>query len=463
MTSYTIYIIDDEAVARKGLSLALKKKNYNVKAFESAENALKVMEDVVPDLVLLDIGLPGMSGVDALKEIKSRYPDVIVIMITAYEDVKTVVSAMKYGAYEYIVKPIQMDALLMMLRNASDAISMRKEIQNLHEKYLKENLPCFIGESNLIQDVMDVVKKVSKSPDTSILIQGETGTGKELIAQAIHYRSPNFKGPLITVNCAAIPKDLVESELFGYEKGAFSGADKSGKIGLVEQAKDGTLFLDEVGDLNADAQAKLLRFLESGEYYRVGGTEKHSVKTRVVAATNKDLSRLIAEGRFREDLYYRLAVVKIEIPSLNERRDDIIPIAKHFLLEFSEKFNKSFTSIDSEAQEALKQYHWTGNVRELKNMIERGVLLAEGSRFKLENLGFESTNNGNGHDRDKQLPLISENGIDFPSILEAIEKDYFEEALKLANGNESKAAHLLNMSRDKFRYRRQKLSAINNL
>jgi DNA-binding NtrC family response regulator len=366
---------------------------------------------------------------------------------------------MKYGAYEYIVKPIQMDALLVILRNAFETISMRKEIQNLHEKYLKENLPCFIGESNLIQDVMDVVKKVAQSPDTSILIQGETGTGKELIAQAIHYRSPNFKGPLMTVNCAAIPKDLVESELFGYEKGAFSGADKSGKIGLVEQAKDGTLFLDEIGDLNADAQAKLLRFLESGEYYRVGGTEKRSVKTRVVAATNKDLSGLIAEGRFREDLYYRLAVVKIEIPSLNERRDDIIPIAKHFLLKFSEKFNKSFTSIDSEAQEALKQYHWTGNVRELKNMIERGVLLAEGPRLKLKNLGIESANNGNSHGRDKKLPLISENGIDFLSILETIEKDYFEEALKLANGNESKAADLLNMSRDKFRYRRQKLSS----
>jgi DNA-binding NtrC family response regulator len=183
------------------------------------------------------------------------------------------------------------------------------------------------------------------------------------------------------------------------------------------------------------------------------------VKTRVVAATNKDLSGLIAEGRFREDLYYRLAVVKIEIPSLNERRDDIIPIAKHFLLKFSEKFNKSFTSIDSEAQEALKQYHWTGNVRELKNMIERGVLLAEGPRLKLKNLGIESANNGNSHGRDKKLPLISENGIDFLSILETIEKDYFEEALKLANGNESKAAHLLNMSRDKFRYRRQKLSS----
>ena len=458
MTAYSIYIVDDEAVARKGLSLALEKKNYIVKAFESAEAVFNAMDNFVPDLVLLDIGLPGMSGVEALKQIKTRYPEVIVIMITAYEDVKTVVSAMKYGAYEYIVKPVQMDSLLVILRNAFDSISMRKEIQCLHEKYLKENLPCFIGESNLIQDVMDIVKKVAQSPDTTILVQGETGTGKELIAQAIHYRSPNFQGPLVTVNCAAIPKDLVESELFGYEKGAFSGADKSGKIGMVEQAKDGTLFLDEVGDLNADAQAKLLRFLESGEYYRIGGTEKHSVNSRVVAATNKELSGLIANGDFREDLYFRLAVVKIEIPSLNERRDDIIFIAKHFLLEFSEKFNKSFTSIEPEAEEALKQFVWTGNVRELRNMIERGVLLAEGPTLKFKHLGFESPDNGNRRQHDQKLPLISRDGIDFPGVLEDIEKEYFEEALKLANGNESKAAHLLNMTRDKFRYRRQKLS-----
>jgi DNA-binding NtrC family response regulator len=458
MTASTIYIVDDESVARKGLSLALKKKNYIVKSFESAEKVFDAMENIVPDLILLDIGLPGMNGVEALKQIKSRYPDVIVIMITAYEDIKTVVSAMKYGAYEYIVKPIQVDALLVILRNALESISMRKEIQSLQEKYLKENLPCFIGESNLIQDVMGIVKKIAKSPDTSILIQGETGTGKELVAQAIHYRSPNFKGPLITVNCAAIPKDLVESELFGYEKGAFSGADKSGKIGLVEQAIDGTLFLDEVGDLSAESQAKLLRFIESGEYYRVGGTQKHSVKTRVVAATNKNLSELIADGDFREDLYYRLAVVKIEIPSLNQRRADILPIAKHFLLEFSGKFNKAFTSIDPEAQDVLKQYLWTGNVRELKNVIERGVLLAEGPALKLKHLGFENSGNGNDHHHDQKLPSISMSGIDFPGVLEAIEKEYFEEALKLANGNESKAAHLLNMSRDKFRYRRQKLS-----
>jgi DNA-binding NtrC family response regulator len=221
MTSNSIYIVDDEAVARNGLKLALKNKNYKVQAFESAESALKAIDANPPDLVLLDIGLPGMSGVEALEIIKERHPEVIIVMITAYEDVQTVVSSMKNGAYEYVVKPVQMDALLVILRNAFETIAMRKEIQALHEKYLKENLPCFIGESNAIQDVMELVTKVAQSPDTPVLIQGETGTGKELIAKAVHYKSPNFKGPLVAVNCAAVPRELIESELFGYEKGAF--------------------------------------------------------------------------------------------------------------------------------------------------------------------------------------------------------------------------------------------------
>jgi DNA-binding NtrC family response regulator len=463
MMPYSIFVVDDESVARNGLSLALKKKNFNISAFEAAEPALEAMEKERPDLVLLDIGLAGMSGVDALREIKSRYPEIIVIMITAYEDVKTVVSAMKFGAYEYVVKPVQMDSLLVILQNAFETISMRKEIQSLHEKYLNENMPCFIGASNAILDVMEVVKKVAQSPDTSILIEGQTGTGKELIANAIHFRSPNFKGPLVPVNCAAMPRELLESELFGYEKGAFSGADKSGKMGMVEKAADGTLFLDEIGDLSPEAQAKLLRFLESGEYYKVGGTKRLSIRTRVISATNKNLSRMVDEGSFRQDLYYRLAVVKIEVPSLNQRRDDIIPIAKHFLVKLSKRFNKPFTSIAPETEAALKHFNWTGNVRELKNLIERGVLLEDGPQLKLLSLGacHNSRDGSNPQKNEDRLPSISPTGIDFPSVIEAIEKDYIEEALQLSNGNESKAAQLLNISRDKFRYRRQKLSLPN--
>ncbi len=302
----------------------------------------------------------------------------------------------------------------------------------------------------------------AQSVDTPVLILGETGCGKELIAQTIHYQSPLFKGPLVTVNCAAIPKELIESELFGYEKGAFSGADTSGKAGLVEEAANGTLFLDEVGDLSLDAQAKLLRFLESGEYFRVGGTRKHKVKTRVVSATNKDLLAMSQEeDGFRLDLYYRLAVVKLEVPSLNQRKEDILPLTKFFLEKFTKKFRKAFTGLTPAAAEALQNYHWTGNVREMRNLIERAVLLGSGKLLDVEQLGIDATSSADPSAmRSKEqagLPKITPDGVDLPAILQSIEKTYFEQALDLASGNASKASKLLNISRDKFRYRLQKL------
>ena len=458
MTNYSVFVVDDEGVAREGVTLALKRE-YQVQAFASAEAVIDVLESDPPDLILLDIGLPGMSGVEALKIIKKKHPEIIVIMITAYEDVETVISVMKLGAYDYVVKPFKMDSLIATVRVALETISMRKEIQMLHEKYLKENLPCFIGESDSISDIMEIVKGVAESPDTSILIVGETGTGKELIAKAIHYRSPHFKGPIVSVNCAAIPKELIESELFGYEKGAFSGADASGKMGLVEKAVDGTLFLDEVGDLSMAAQAKLLRFLEEGEYYRVGGTQKHRVKPRIVSATNRDLPKMIEDGEFREDLYYRLAVVKIEIPSLNKRPDDIIPIAQNFLVEFGRKFGKPFTGISPGAESALKDYNWPGNVRELKNFIERAVLMSDGPLLNTESLELRNIHVNKPviqPDNAPYLPGLSASGIDFTSTLDTIEKYYFDAALKMADGNESRAASLLGLTRDKFRYRRKK-------
>jgi DNA-binding NtrC family response regulator len=334
MISYSIYIVDDEQTIRDSVTMALE-ENYLAKSFADAETAIAAINNAPPDLILLDIGLPGMNGIEALRRIKATFPDVLVIMITAYEDIDTVVAAMKLGAHDYIVKPLHMDGLEVTIRNSLDTIRLRKEVRTLQEKYLKEHVPCFIGASNAIQDVMDFIKKVAKSPDTPILIMGETGTGKELIASAIHYYSPNFKGRLATVNCASIPKDLIESELFGYEKGAFSGADASGKKGLIEEAADGTLFLDEVGDLRLEAQAKLLRFLELGEFYRVGSTKKLRIKTRLVSATNKDLDKMIQHGQFRRDLYFRLGVIKVQIPSLNQRPDDIMPLAEYFLQEFS--------------------------------------------------------------------------------------------------------------------------------
>jgi len=455
MTQFSVFIIDDEETIRKGLSIGLKKE-YMVKAFANAEEALKVLKPGTPDLVLLDIGLPGMSGLEALKEIKARSPETLVIMVTAYEEINTVIEAMKMGAQDYIVKPIHLEGVRVNIKKALETIKMRKEIQALQEKYLRENMPCFIGESNAILDVMQIVNKVAQSPDTPVIVLGESGTGKELIASAIHYKSPNFQGPFVTLNCAAIPKELLESELFGYEKGAFSGAAATGKIGLVEQAAGGTLFLDEVGDLSLEAQAKLLRFLEHGEFYRLGGTKKCQVRTRIVSATNKDIHTMIEQGSFREDLYYRLAVIKILVPSLNARRDDILPIARHFLVELNRKYRKNFLGIAPEAEALMKNYTWKGNIRELRNIIERQVLIEEGPLLHLN--GLDSSERGGkegGTPASKTGPFqpLPDEGVDFT----ALEKHLIMEALKKAGGNSRQAADLLNMSYYTFRYKRKNI------
>ena len=459
MINYSIYIVDDEKTITDGVTMALE-DDYRIKSFSDAETAITHLEKDPPDLILLDIGLPGMNGIDALHHIKDVYPDILVIMITAYEDVDTVISAMKLGAYDYVVKPLYMDGLEVTIGNALETIRLRKEVRTLQEKHLKEHIPCFIAESHAIQDVMEFIKMVAKSPDTPIIIMGETGTGKELLASAIHYNSPNFKAPFATVNCAAIPRDLIESELFGYEKGAFSGAGAAGKRGLIEEAAAGTLFLDEVGDLSLEGQAKLLRFLELGEFYRVGGTKKLHIDTRVISATNKDIDQMIGDGQFRKDLYFRLGVIKVKAPSLNERSDDIIPLTKYFLQEFSRKFGKKFTGISSDAETILITHSWTGHVRELKNLIERAVLIGKGPKLSPMDLGIESQYPG----EQKRLaidetgfPMLPPEGINLDSHLQSFEKHYIEEALKMAKGNESRAAKLLNINHHTFRYRKKKL------
>lgn len=459
MLAYSIYIVDDEESLAKGIALGLPKE-YHTRCFIRAESALESMMTDPPDLILLDIGLPGMNGVEALEQIKKKHPDVVVIMITAFEDIKTVIAAMRLGAYDYVVKPIQMDTLEVTVKNALESIRLRKEVRDLQEKYIQENLPFFICESKVTQDVMQYIENVAKSPDTPILILGESGTGKELIASAIHFRSPNFQGPLVPVNCAAIPRDLLESELFGYEKGAFSGAAQSGKKGLVEQAAGGTLFLDEIGDLSLEAQAKFLRFLESGEFYKVGGTRMKHIQTRVVSATNKDLVKMIDDGAFREDLYFRIGVVRLEVPSLNKRPEDILPIAKHFLMEFNKKFGKSIVGITSQAEQTLQHITWRGNVRELRNIIERATLIAKGPEVTAEDLGPQKLKPVLEAEQppDKRKPAIPPEGIDLPALLESIEKQYVEEALRSTDGNETKAAKLLCFKYSTLRYRRRMLN-----
>jgi DNA-binding NtrC family response regulator len=453
--TYSLYIVDDDQDLRELLQIALESR-YQVRAFPAAGPAIEAVEKEPPDLVILDVGLPDMSGIDALQSMRESHPDLMVIMVTALTDVKVAISAMKLGAADYILKPINTEALEVSIQNVLERIRLRKEVQLLQEKYLKENIPCFIGESNAIQDVMQFVDKVAKAADTPVLILGETGTGKELIASAIHYKSPNFAGPFVTLNCSAIPRDLIESELFGYEKGAFTGAHASGKKGLVEVAANGTLFLDEVGDLSVEAQAKLLRFLEDGEFYRVGGTKKLQIRTRVVSATNKNLDSMIEKDLFRRDLYYRLAVIKVEVPSLNERRDDIIPIARHFVAEFSKKHGKTFDRIDAHGESYLKSYQWKGNIRELRNIIERGVLIGSGPSLTLSDLGADTTlESASAATAVASSPLsaLPDEGID----LEALEDYYIREAFKRAGGNETKAAKLLGLSYYAFRYRRKKL------
>ena len=454
--SYSIFVVDDEESIRDAAELGLT--GYEVRTFATAEEAIEAVKQGAPDLILQDIGLPGMDGVECMRRIKEIAPEVLFIMITAFEDVDTVVRAMRQGAHDYVVKPLHLDTLKHNLENALETIRLRKEVRHLQKRYLEENLPLFIGESNTIQNVMEFVARVAKSPDMPVLILGQTGTGKELIAGAIHYQSPNFQGPLVTVNCAAIPSELIESELFGYEPGAFSGAKPGGKVGLIEKARGGTLFLDEVGDLSLQAQAKLLRFLDSGEFYRVGGSEPRKVRTRVVSATNRDLEDMMGSGDFRRDLYFRLAMVKVQVPSLERRTEDIMPIALHFLNEMNRKYARKFTGIDPEAEAWLKGRPWQGNVRELKGIIERGALMAKEPLLTLEDLGEgEETQPAGYAPGGERLPGLDREGLALDEILKQTERRYFREALELSRGNERKAAELLGMNYHTFRYRRKKL------
>jgi DNA-binding NtrC family response regulator len=461
MGPFSVFVVDDEESVRQGMLFALEQK-YQVRAFADGETAVAAVRESAPDLILLDVGLPGLSGIEVLRAVKEARPEVVVIVITAYEDVETVVAAMKAGAFDYVVKPLQAETLETTVVNALESIRLQKEVRALQARCLRDNVPLFVGESHRIRDVMEFVESVAKSPDTPVLIIGPTGAGKELIASAIHYRSPHFRGPLVSVNCAAIPRELLESELFGYEKGAFSGAAAGGKKGLVEEASNGTLFLDEVGDLGPEAQAKLLRFLNDGEFYRVGGTRRLRASARVVSATNKDLESNIAAGSFRADLYYRLAVVRVTVPSLAERREDILPIARHFLVEFARKFGRTIGGFTPEAEAALLGHGWEGNVRELRNLIERAALVGKGALVSAKDLNLgppapaaeaQKAQAGAGV---LGAPLTAD-GVDLEAVQTSIETHYFREALRLAEGNESKAAQLLKLNYHTFRYRSKKL------
>ena len=448
-----IYLIDDEENIRHSIAYALKGK-HQVTCFESAECARQAVINSPPEVLLLDIGLPGISGLEFLKQLQSPPPTMI---LTAYDDLTTVISAMQSGASDYLIKPIQLAELTIAIDQILEANRLQGEVKALQAKTINEDMPFIVGSSDAIQHTMAIVEKAAQSSDTPVLISGESGTGKELIARAIHYYSPNRRGNFVAINCASIPGTLMESELFGYAKGAFSGANPQGRLGLVEEAANGSLFLDEIGDMPFDLQAKLLRFIEDGEFYRLGDTKKRKISTRIISASHQDLPKMIQEKKFRLDLFYRLAVIEIHIPSLNERPEDVMLIADYFLKEFSEKYKKNITSFSQEATDWLKTYHWVGNIRELRNIVERGVLLNSGGSINISDMGQIGV-------PSQQQPTL-DNNFDFNNFslpqggidLIAFEKRIIQEAYERANQNDRGAAELLGMSYYAFRYRRKQL------
>ena len=452
MKQNKILVVDDEHLIRWSLEQNLKKQGYEVVTAGTGEDALRLVREEQPDLVLLDIQLPGISGIDVLEKIKDHDEDIIVIMVTANSGLENAVKAMRLGAYDYVSKPFNLEELAIVVRKALDSSDLKQEVVRLRTETKKNGPPNIIGESRQVQSLLEVLDKVARSDASTVLVQGESGTGKELVAKWIHYSSNRAEKPFIAINCAAVPATLLESELFGHEKGAFTDA-KANKKGLFELADGGTVFLDEIGDMEMGMQAKLLRFLEDRSFRRIGGGRVFTVDVRIISATNKDLHKSIEEKTFRNDLYYRLQVIPIMLPSLRERKEDIIPLATHFIGLFNRDFNKKVQGIAGMAQRMLTEYSWPGNIRELKNVIERAIILGNDDTLLLENLPLEivaKTSAPSGVPASSfRLPP---EGID----IEEVERELIRQALEVTEWNQSKAAKKLSLGIDAFRYRMKK-------
>jgi two-component system NtrC family response regulator len=450
-----ILIIDDDDLVSASLKKVLTRLNFNVEACLKAGESEEIVASFQPDIILLDIYLTTHNGIDILKMLKKKFPSIPVIMITGYADVKIAVTAIKSGAFDFLLKPIDLEQLKFVLDKAVENLKLKSEVNKL-QSLLEDNhlTKEFFGKSSKIQRIVSGVEKLASSTDTTILLEGESGTGKEVFAKFIHQRSPRANAPFITINCATIPKELAESELFGHEKGAFTGASSKTKLGKFELADGGTILLDEIGELSLDMQVKLLRVLQERKFYRLGGEKEISVNVRVLAATNRNLEDEAARGAFREDLYYRLNVAKITIPALRERKEDIVYIAYSFLTEFSQKFGKNIQGIDKSGIEVLKSYSWKGNIRELRNVMERVILLAEEDELNETHFSF-LMNSKNVHEAedDKFVLQIPYKGIKIDFVLKAL----ILKTLKITNGNQVKAAKVLGLSRSKLRYRMEQL------
>jgi two-component system, NtrC family, response regulator AtoC len=462
LQNYTIVVIEDDTLVNLTIKNILETKFTNVHAFLDGQKAQDEMYLLSPDLVLLDIFLGNTNGLEILESLRKQGYMMPVIMMTAFSDLKMAVRAMKLGAEDFIVKPLDLEQLEVTIEKALHNYDLKRQVYLLSEKLAEESPSEIIGDSPEIKKAMDIAKIVASAPDTTALILGETGTGKELFAKYIHENSDRKRGPFITINCGAIPKELAENELFGYERGAFTGATEKIKQGRFEQANHGTILLDEVAELSLDLQVKLLRVLQEKKYYRLGGEKEISVDVRIITSTNRELEKLVDEGKFREDLFYRLNVAKIQLPPLRDRGHDILLLGSAIINEFNKKFSKNVTGFTQEAKDMLLNYHWKGNIRELRNVIERIVLLEADTIVTKESLNFlrpaatsEVTDEGKAiqlKDGDHYL-RIAKSGVPLANVT----KDLIIQTLKITAGNQIKSAKLLEVSRAKLRYRIEQL------
>lgn len=441
MKTFSVMLVDDEILTLNNLKKALEKEGYEVILAESGEKALDLLENCRPHLILLDLVLPGISGLEVLKKVKETDREIIVIMMSAYEILEKAVEAMKLGAYDYLLKPFKLSELKATVQRALDTLSLRLRFLDEFEKQKQRYyFGKIVAQSRKMKEVLDMAARVAQSDRTTVLLQGESGTGKELLARAIHYHSPRAEKPIVAINCAAIPENLLESELFGYEAGAFTDARKR-KIGLLEKADEGTVFFDEIGDMSLALQAKILRVLEDGTFVRLGGSQPIKINVRIMAATNRDLVKETEKGNFRQDLFYRLNVVPITIPPLRERKEDIIPLVLFFMEEFNREIKRNYRGLEPEAAQALLNYSWPGNVRELRNTVERVMSLYQAENIQLQFLPQEIRQELNLPE-DKVLESLTKN---WPT-LDDLEKAYISRVLEYTGQNKSQAARILGLN-----------------
>ena len=461
-TKQKILIVDDEASIREFLEIMLKKeKKYEITLAEDGEQAINILKKKTFDLVISDLQMPNKTGMDVLTYINQMCPATVFMLITAFGSTEIAVEAMKLGAYDYITKPFKLDEVRINIAHALESVKLEKENRSLKRELKRSyNFDSMIGNSEKMHAVFDIVKRVALAP-TNILVTGESGTGKEVIAKAIHYNGPLKDAPFITVNCGAIPENLMESEMFGHKKGSFTGAHAD-KIGLFQAAEGGTLFLDEVGELPLNIQVKLLRALQERIIRPVGSNENVKVELRIIAATNRVLEDMVEDGSFRQDLYYRLNVINIMAPPLRERKEDIPLLANHFVHKFNERLGRDVSGISAEALEKLENYSFPGNVRELENIIERSMALEIGNSILPESLPpLVQTESGKKYASVHEI-IVTDDGVELDKIMDQIEKEMLLKAMHASNGVKKHAAKLLGISFRSMRYRAEKhnLSAL---